>query len=141
MTTADRLLLGTDLVKDPARLVAAYDDAAGVTAAFNRNVLAVLNAELDGDFDPDAFAHVALWDPDNAWIEMRLRADEAHVVTLGALGLDVRFEAGEDLHTEISSKFRPDQVESELHEAGFVVEGTWTDPDGDFLLTLARPYC
>lgn len=139
MTSDDRLLLGTDLVKDPARLVAAYDDAAGVTAAFNRNVLAVLNTELDGDFVPDAFEHVALWDPVNAWIEMRLRATEAQVVTLGALGLEVGFAPGEELHTEISSKFRVEQVADELAEAGFVVEGTWLDPADDFLLTLARP--
>jgi L-histidine Nalpha-methyltransferase len=139
MTRDDRLLLGTDLVKDPARLVAAYDDAAGVTAAFNRNVLAVLNAELDGDFVPDAFDHVALWDPENAWIEMRLRATEEQVVTLGALDLQVAFASGEELHTEISSKFRVEQVAEELALAGFVVEGTWLDPEADFLLTLARP--
>ena len=138
MTTDDRLLIGTDLVKDPARLVAAYDDAAGVTAEFNRNVLAVLNAELDGDFVPEAFEHVALWDPENAWIEMRLRATVAQVVHLGALDLDVRFESGEELHTEISSKFHVEQVAEELGGSGFVVEGTWQDPDGDFLLTLAR---
>lgn len=139
MTSDDRLLLGTDLVKDPARLVAAYDDAAGVTAAFNRNVLAVLNAELEGDFVPDAFEHVVLWDPHNSWIEMRLRSTEAQVVRIGALGLEVGFASGEELHTEISSKFRVEQVAEELEVAGFVVEGTWLDPAGDFLLTLARP--
>ncbi len=141
MTRDDRLLLGTDLVKDVDRLVAAYDDPSGVTAAFNRNVLAVLNAELRGDLRPDAFDHVAFWDDDNAWIEMRLRARQAHSARLAALDLDVDFAQGEELHTEISSKFRPEQVSAELHDAGFVVEGTWTDPDGDFLLTLARPYC
>ncbi len=139
MTGDDRLLLGTDLVKDPARLVAAYDDSAGVTAAFNRNVLAVLNTELGGDFVPDAFDHVALWDPENAWIEMRLRSTTDQVVHLEALDLEVRFAEGEDLHTEISSKFRVEQVAEELLASGFVVEGTWPDPDGDFLLTLARP--
>ena len=139
MTGDDRLLLGTDLVKDPARLVAAYDDSAGVTAAFNRNVLAVLNAELDGDFVPEAFDHVALWDPHNAWIEMRLRSRTAQVVRLDALALEVRFAEGEELHTEISSKFRVEQVADELQAGGFVVEGTWHDPEGDFLLTLARP--
>jgi L-histidine N-alpha-methyltransferase len=141
MTRDDRLLLGTDLVKDPARLVAAYDDAQGVTAEFNRNVLSVLNAELAGDFEPERFDHVAVWDQDRSWIEMRLRAREAHEVRLGDLDLEVRFGEGEELHTEISAKFRPEQVAAELHDAGFVVEGSWTDPAGDFLLTLARPYC
>jgi L-histidine N-alpha-methyltransferase len=139
MTADDRLLLGTDLVKDPVRLVAAYDDAAGVTARFNRNVLTVLNAELDGDFEPEAFEHVALWDPHRAWIEMRLRAVEAQHVRLEVLDLEVSFDEGEELHTEISSKFRPEQVTEELAVAGFVVEGTWHDPAGDFQLTLARP--
>jgi L-histidine N-alpha-methyltransferase len=138
MSTDDRLLLGTDLVKDPVRLVAAYDDAAGVTAEFNRNVLAVLNAELEGDFVPEAFEHVVLWDPQNAWIEMRLRSTGPQVVRLAALDLEVSFAAGEELHTEISSKFRVEQVADELEAGGFVVEGTWQDPDGDFLLTLAR---
>lgn len=134
----DHLLLGTDLVKDPARLVAAYDDGAGVTAEFNRNVLAVLNAELDGDLDPTAFDHVALWDADNAWIEMRLRATRPLRARLAALDLEVGFAEGEELHTEISSKFRPDQVAAELGAAGFTVVDGWTDPASDFLLTLAR---
>jgi L-histidine N-alpha-methyltransferase len=137
----DRLLLGTDLVKPVARLLAAYDDARGVTAAFNRNVLAVLNAELDADFDLDAFEHVARWNKSERWIEMRLRARTAQYVTIRALDMKVTFEAGETLLTEISSKFTRGQVEDELWEAGFVVEQTWTDPEGDFLLTLARPYC
>ena len=139
MSTEDGLLLGTDLVKDPGRLVAAYDDAAGVTASFNRNVLDVLNAELDGDFRPDGFAHVARWVPERSWIEMRLRALAPQRVRLRELGLDVEFAEGEELHTEISSKFRPEQVADELGSAGFAVAGSWTDPDGDFLLTLARP--
>jgi L-histidine N-alpha-methyltransferase len=141
MTVDDHLLLGTDLVKDTGRLVAAYDDAAGVTAEFNLNVLSVLNAELDGDLDPGRFDHVARWNEDGSWIEMRLRAREEHDAHLGALALDVHFDEGEELHTEISAKFRPEQVADELHAAGFVVEQTWTDPDDDFLLTLARPYC
>jgi L-histidine N-alpha-methyltransferase len=141
MTVDDHLLLGTDLVKDTGRLVAAYDDAAGVTAEFNLNVLSVLNAELDGDLDPGRFDHIARWNEDGSWIEMRLRAREEHDAHLGALALDVHFEEGEELHTEISAKFRPEQVAEELHAAGFVVEQTWTDPDDDFLLTLARPYC
>ncbi|HEY6531842.1 MAG TPA: L-histidine N(alpha)-methyltransferase, partial [Acidimicrobiales bacterium] len=141
MTIDDHLLLGTDLVKDTERLVAAYDDAAGVTAEFNRNVLSVLNAEFDGDLEPARFDHVARWNEQESWIEMHLRATEAHDAHLAGLGLDLHFDDGEELHTEISSKFRPEQVADELHAAGFVVEEAWTDPDGDFLLTLARPYC
>jgi L-histidine N-alpha-methyltransferase len=137
----DRLLLGTDLVKPVARLLAAYDDERGVTAAFNRNVLAVLNAELGADFDVGAFEHVAVWNKTERWIEMRLRATSAQRVTITALGMTVNFEAGEELLTEISAKFTRGQVEDELWEAGFVVERTWTDPERDFLLTLARPYC
>jgi L-histidine N-alpha-methyltransferase len=137
----DRLLLGTDLVKPVERLLAAYDDDRGVTAAFNRNVLAVLNAELDADFDVDAFEHVAQWNKPQRWIEMHLRARAPQVVTIRALDMTVEFDAGETLQTEISSKFTRGQVADELWEAGFVVEATWTDPEGDFLLTLARPYC
>jgi L-histidine Nalpha-methyltransferase len=141
MSSADWLLLGTDLVKDKDRLVAAYDDAAGVTADFNRNVLQVLNAQLGGDFDLDLFRHVALWNEREQWIEMRLRAQEATEVSLGDAGITVRFTKGEDLLTEISAKFTPDQVERELGEAGFVVEGMWGAEEGEFLLTLARPFC
>ncbi|MCW2538057.1 MAG: methyltransferase, partial [Modestobacter sp.] len=96
LAPGDSFLLGTDLVKDPDRLVRAYDDAAGVTAAFNRNVLVVLNRELGADFDPDAFGHVALWDAEHDWIEMRLRSRRAQVVHVPALDLEVRFAAGED---------------------------------------------
>jgi L-histidine N-alpha-methyltransferase len=141
MSFQDRLLLGTDLVKDPDVLVAAYDDAQGVTAAFNRNVLHVLNAELHADFDPDMFEHRAVWNAEEQWIEMRLRSRAAQVVHVADLDLDVAFEDGEHLLTEISSKFTPDRVESELWDAGFVVEKTWTNPEGEFQLTLARPYC
>jgi L-histidine N-alpha-methyltransferase len=135
----DRFLLATDLVKPADRLVAAYDDAAGVTAAFNRNVLDVLNRELDGDFAPERFTHVAVWDPDNSWIEMRLRSDAATTVTLRRLGLAVRFADGEEVRTEVSAKFTPAQVASELAAAGMQAVGLWTDPAGDYLLTLARP--
>ena len=109
LAPGDALLLGTDLVKDVDRLVAAYDDAAGVTAAFNRNVLAVLDRELDADFDPDTFDHVAVWNADAEWIEMRLRSQRAQTVHVRALGLDVEFAAGEELRTEISAKFRRDR--------------------------------
>jgi L-histidine N-alpha-methyltransferase len=141
MSSDDTVLLGTDLVKDRQRLVAAYDDAAGVTAAFNRNVLHVLNQQLSGNFEPDHFEHVAVWNEDEQWIEMRLRATEAQDVTLADAGLSVHFDAGEDLLTEISAKFTPQSVQDELVAAGFVIEGVWGAEEGEFLLTLARPYC
>jgi len=141
MSSDDSLLLGTDLVKDPSRLVAAYDDAAGVTADFNRNVLRVLNEQLGGNFDPDNFGHVALWNEQQQWIEMRLRAEAAAEVSLADAGITVRFDEGEDLLTEISAKFTPERVERELSEAGFVVEEMWGAEDGEFLLSLAHPYC
>ena len=141
MSSDDSLLLGTDLVEDRGRLVAAYDDAAGVTADFNRNVLHVLNQQLGGDFDPGLFRHVALWNEEEQWIEMRLRAEQATEVSLRGADLTVRFDQGEDLLTEISAKFTPGRVERELFEAGFVVDGMWGAEEGEFLLTLAHPYC
>jgi L-histidine N-alpha-methyltransferase len=135
----DHFLLGTDLVKDPARLVAAYDDAAGVTAAFNRNALAVMNRELGADFDPDEYDHVAHWDAAERWIEMRLVARSPQVVRIPRLDVELRLDEGEWLRTEISAKFTDDRVREELAEAGFVVERQWTDEGGDFLLTLATP--
>jgi L-histidine N-alpha-methyltransferase len=136
---SDRFLLATDLVKPVDRLVAAYDDAAGVTAAFNRNLLTVLNRELGADFAVDRFEHLAAWDADNRWIEMRLRATEAMTVTLPALDLTVSFAGGEQMRTEISTKFTFEQVRDELGRAGMRVAGLWTDPAGDYLVTLARP--
>lgn len=133
----DSFLLGTDLVKDPGRLVAAYDDARGVTAEFNRNVLAVVNRELAADFDLDAFEHVALWDDANEWIEMRLRALTDQRVRIADLDLDVAFAAGEEMRTEISAKFRPEGVEAELADVGLELAGWWTDARGDFALSLA----
>jgi L-histidine N-alpha-methyltransferase len=133
----DTFLLGADLIKDTSRLIAAYDDAAGVTAAFNRNVLHVINRELDADFEPDAFEHVALYDAEHDWIEMRLRATRAMHVRVGDLGLHVSFEAGEEVRTEISAKFRPDDLRRELVSAGFEVNHRYTDPTGDFGLFLA----
>jgi L-histidine N-alpha-methyltransferase len=141
MDTTEHLLLGTDLLKDPDRIVAAYDDAAGVTAAFNRNVLRVLNQRLDADFAPERFDHVALWNEDERWIEMRLRARGEQTVAIPRLGMEVRFADGEELLTEISAKFTPGQVRSELESAGFVVVDQWGAGEGEFLLTLARPYC
>ncbi|KJS54717.1 histidyl-tRNA synthetase [Streptomyces rubellomurinus subsp. indigoferus] len=135
----DFLLLGTDLVKDPAVLVAAYDDGAGVTAEFNRNVLNVLNRELGADFDPDAFEHVALWDREQEWIEMRLRARRAQTVKIPALDLPVHFDAGEELRTEVSAKFRRERVAGELAAAGMRLERWWTDEEGRFGLSLSAP--
>ncbi|NEM05750.1 L-histidine N(alpha)-methyltransferase [Geodermatophilus normandii] len=139
LAPGDSFLLGTDLVKDPGRLVRAYDDAAGVTAAFNRNVLAVLDRELGADFDPAAFDHVALWDAEREWIEMRLRSRAEQVVTVPALDLTVRFAAGEELRTEVSAKFRRAGVQAELAAAGLRMTHWWTDPDGDFAVSLALP--
>jgi L-histidine N-alpha-methyltransferase len=133
----ETLLLGTGLVIDEATLVAAYDDAAGVTAEFNRNVLHVLNRELGADFDVDAFAHRALWDAQHEWIEMRLVAQRAMTVRVAALDLAVEFAAGEEVRTEISAKFRPGGVRGWLEATGWEVRRTWTDPDGRFALTLA----
>ncbi|MBC2903675.1 L-histidine N(alpha)-methyltransferase [Streptomyces cupreus] len=137
MAPGDALLLGTDLVKDEKVLVRAYDDAAGVTAAFNKNVLTVVNRELGADFDPGAFDHVALWDADNEWIEMRLRARTAQTVKVPALDLAVDFAAGEELHTEVSAKFRKEGVRAELSAAGLDLAHWWTDGEGRFALSLS----
>jgi L-histidine N-alpha-methyltransferase len=139
LAPGDSFLLGTDLVKDAARLVRAYDDPAGVTAAFNRNVLAVLDRELDADFDLDTFEHVALWDDEHEWIEMRLRSRRAQVVHLAALDLAVDFHAGEELRTEVSAKFRRAGVERELAAAGLQLTRWWTDEAGDFAVSLSTP--
>ena len=133
----DSLLLGTDLVKDVGRLVRAYDDAAGVTAQFNRNVLAVINRELDADFDVDAFRHVASWNSDEERMEMWLRAERAQRVRIGALDLTVEFAAGEQLLTEVSCKFRTQAVAAELAQAGLRRTRWWTDDAGDFGLSLS----
>ncbi|MHB9855171.1 L-histidine N(alpha)-methyltransferase [Streptomyces krungchingensis] len=136
LSPGDALLLGTDLVKDESVLVAAYDDAAGVTAAFNKNVLSVVNRELEADFDPDAFDHVALWDSEQEWIEMRLRSRAAQTVKIPALDLAVHFARGEELRTEVSAKFREDGVRAELASAGFALTHWWTDAEGRFALSL-----
>jgi L-histidine N-alpha-methyltransferase len=140
MAHGETLLLGTDMVKEPSRLVAAYDDAAGLTAAFNKNALSVLNKELEATFDPARFEHVAVWDEAESRIEMRLRSTEEQVVDLSKLEMSVSFADGEELRTEISSKFTREGVEAELCECGFVVQEMWEEPEG-FLLTLASPYC
>ena len=112
-----------------------------MTADFNRNVLQVLNEQLGGDFDLDLFRARRGLERTDQWIEMRLRAQQATEVSLAGAGITVRFAPGEDLLTEISAKFTPEQVERELGEAGFVVEGMWGAEEGEFLLTLARPFC
>ena len=133
----DSLLLGTDLVKDVGRLVKAYDDAAGVTAQFNRNVLAVVNRELDADFDVDAFRHVAAWNSDEERMEMSLQVDQLQKVYVRALDLAVEFAAGEQVLTEVSCKFRREKVATELAQAGLHQTQWWTDTAGDFGLSLS----
>jgi L-histidine N-alpha-methyltransferase len=134
----ETVLLGTDLVKSPDVLVPAYDDAAGVTAEFNKNVLHVVNRELKADFDPAAFAHVAVWDARAEWIEMRLRSLRDQRIRVELLNLDVSFARGEELRTEVSAKFRRDGITAELDAAGFELTQWWTDPDGRFGLSLSR---
>lgn len=135
LAPGETVLLGVDLVKDPERLVAAYDDTAGVTAEFNLNVLRVLARELDADLDPADFEHVALWNPDDERIEMRLRARRSLTGRLGALGLEIELEQDEEIRTEISSKFRRERIEAELTAQGLDPSGWWTD--GDYALVLA----
>jgi L-histidine N-alpha-methyltransferase len=136
---ADHLLMGTDLVKDVDVLEAAYDDPEGITAEFNRNVLHVLNRELDADFDPDDFEHVALFDDRHEWVEMRLRARRDHTVMVRALELPVHFEAGEEMRTEISAKFTRRRLDGDLDAAGLQLVRWLTDPEDLFALTLSRP--
>jgi L-histidine Nalpha-methyltransferase len=137
MEPADRLLIGTDLVKDRGVLEAAYNDSQGITAEFNRNVLRVVNEGLDADFDPEAFEHVAFFDEANSWIEMRLRANGAQRVTIDGVDLEVSFEDGEEIRTEISAKFSCDAVERELDAAGLGLDDFFTDEDGLFAVALA----
>ena len=133
----ESLLLGCDLVKDAARLEAAYNDVLGVTAAFNLNVLSVLNREVGAGFDPDRFAHVGVYDPENEWIEMRLRSLERQTVPIVDLGLEVEFADGEEMRTEVSAKFHREGIEQELEAAGLELRHFWSDEGGDFGLFLA----
>jgi L-histidine N-alpha-methyltransferase len=137
LAPGDSFLLGADLVKDRGRLLSAYDDALGVTAAFNRNVLAVLDAELDATFVPERFDHVAVWDERHHRIEMRLRATDAHTVSVRAIDLAVPFARGEDILTEISTKFLPHELEDELVDAGLSPSASYVDAGEDYLLLLA----
>ena len=129
-------LVGTDLVKDCARLDAAYNDSRGITAAFNRNVLRVLNRDLEADFVEGRFEHVAAFDPDLELVDIRLRSRVAQTVHVAALDSDVHFDAGEEMRTEISTKFRRAGLERELGACGFEHAGWWTDRAGDFALSL-----
>ena len=134
----DWFLLGTDLVKSSDRLIAAYDDSRGVTAAFVTNCLHVLNRELDADFDVDAFSYVPFWDPRMERMDLRLRAEMPQRVRVPGAGIEFDLAQGEEIRIEISTKFRPERIRDELAAAGFSVERTWTDQGGDFALTLAR---
>lgn len=133
----EHLLLGVGLVTDPQVLVRAYDDAAGVTAEFNRNILHVLNSQLGADFPINQFRHVAFWDDDNEWIEMRLQAEQAMSVDIADLDLTAQFEMGDQIRTEISAKFTVAGIRGELGYAGFTVNRTWTDADSRFALVCA----
>lgn len=137
--SGDALLLGTDLVKDRGRLVAAYDDAAGVTGEFNLNMLRMINRELGADFDLDGFAHVAVFDEEHRWMEMRVRSLRAQTVEVRGLDLRVSFAEGELMRTEISAKFERDVVAGELARSGWLLDRWWTDAAGDYALSLSRP--
>ena len=139
MYPGDRFLLGTDLVKDPAVLELAYNDPGGVTAEFNKNVLSVLNRELDADFDPDAFEHVAFWDADNEWIDIRLRSLAEQFIDLRELDMRTHFARNEEMRTEISTKFTRERLETSYADAGLELVEWWTDPDELYALSLARP--
>jgi L-histidine N-alpha-methyltransferase len=139
MSPGDSFLLGTDLVKGIPRLEAAYNDAQGVTAAFNKNVLAVLNTELHANFVLETFEHLARYDARQGWIEMLLRSVGRQRVRIADLGMDVDFGDGELLRTEVSAKFTRRQVDAELAAAGLRTVERWTDGRGDFALTLAVP--
>jgi L-histidine N-alpha-methyltransferase len=134
----DHFLLGTDLVKDRQSLEAAYNDSAGVTAAFNKNVLSVLNRELGADFDLDAFEHVAFWDHENLWVDIRLRSLARQVVDIASLGMSVAFDRGEEMRTEISTKFAREGLGGIYAEAGLEMVEWWTDPEDLFALSLAK---
>jgi len=138
MLPDDRLLIGTDLVKDRSVLEAAYNDSQGVTAEFNRNVLRVVNDGLGANFAPEAFEHVAFFDEANSWIEMRLRANGAQSVHIEGADLELTFEDGEEIRTEISAKFTRDAVHDELAGAGLQLDDFFTDEHGLFGLAVAR---
>lgn len=137
LPTGGWLLLGVDLVKPVERLVAAYDDADGLTAEFTRNLLTVINREAGADFDVEAFDHVALWDPRHERMDLRLRANGDHLVTIPAADLHLDVNDGEEIRVEISTKFRLPIIAEEVEAAGFTVRQMWTDSPGDVALLLA----
>jgi L-histidine N-alpha-methyltransferase len=139
MYPEDRFLLGTDLVKDVSVLEAAYNDSAGVTAEFNKNVLHVLNRELDANFVPDDFEHVAFFDTENEWIDIRLRSLTEQFIDLRALDMRTHFARNEEMRTEISTKFTRERLETSYADAGLEIVEWWTDPDELYALSLARP--
>jgi L-histidine N-alpha-methyltransferase len=139
MYAGDRFLLGTDLVKERAVLEAAYNDSAGVTSEFNKNVLHVLNRELEADFDPDGFEHVAFFDPENEWIDIRLRSLVEQFIDLKALDMRTHFARNEEMRTEISTKFTRERLEASYADAGLELVEWWTDPDELYALSLAKP--
>ncbi len=139
LAPGDGVLVGVDLVKDERRLHAAYNDAAGVTAEFNRNVLRVVNRGLSGDFDPEAFQHVAFYDRERAWIEMRLRATRDVRVHLPGAGLDLTLSRGDEIRTELSCKYTRESFASRLPRSGLAIEGWYTDGEGLFASVLLRP--
>jgi len=134
----DLLLLGTDLQQDPAALIAAYDDPAGVTAAFDRNVLARINRELEGAFDPRSFDHEARWNAPERRVEMHLVSRQGQTVAVPGAGIVARFFAGESLWTESSCKFDPEEVERLARRAGFACDAQWIDPQWPFAESLLR---
>jgi dimethylhistidine N-methyltransferase len=138
LSPGDTLLLGVDLIKQEPALLAAYDDAAGVTAKFNRNLLVRLNRELDADFDPEAFEHRAVWNAEKSRMEMHLVSRVAQRVRLHALPLTIDFDRGESIHTENSYKYAPGQAEAMLAATGFSPVDTWTDAQGWFAVCLGR---
>ncbi|MFQ5915170.1 MAG: L-histidine N(alpha)-methyltransferase [Nitrospinota bacterium] len=138
MSAGEFFLLGTDLIKDVDRLEAAYNDAQGVTAEFNKNVLSVLNRLVDADFDPDAFEHRSFYNRERNWIEMRLRSTRDQVVRLPGVGMEIAFDRGEEILTEISAKYDRDRVEDLLKKCGFQMVDWLTDPENPFALTIAK---
>jgi L-histidine N-alpha-methyltransferase len=138
LVPGDAFLVGLDLVKDEARLHAAYNDAAGVTAEFNRNILRVVNAELDADFDPEAYDHVAFYDRDHAWIEMRLRARDDQRVRVPGAGLELALRRGQEIRTELSCKYTRSTFEARLVDTSLRLETWMNDPDSLFALALLR---
>lgn len=145
LAPGDTLLLGVDLVKDPALLHAAYNDEAGVTEAFNRNLLHRLNRELGANFKPELFAHRALWNPAHSRMEMHLESLLRQIITIPGSSaeedLQIEFQRGETIHTENSYKYRPGEPESMLASVGFTPQRTWTDERGWFAVCLARAAC